>query len=97
MATPEARVKREINRILKHVGAYHHMPVQNGMGAPTVDYVCCLRGRYFVIEAKAPGKWLTARQEITCKQIQDAGGAWFCIDGSQLSINTFLFWAGSVP
>lgn len=95
--TPETRVKEQIKRELRRIGAYWHMPVMNGMGAPTLDFVCCLRGRYFVIEAKAPGKKPTALQEITMKHITDAGGAAFFIDGSDLSFATFRFWAGSVP
>lgn len=95
--TPEARVKEIIKRELKRVGAYWHMPMMNGMGAPTLDFVGCLRGRYFVIEAKAPGAKPTARQLITMSQIEAARGATFWIDGSELSINTFRLWAGSVP
>lgn len=95
--TPEARVKKAIKRELDRVGAYSHMPVMNGMGAPTLDYVGCLRGRYFVVEAKAPGAVPTPRQRITMQQIIDAGGAAFYIDGSELSFTTFRLWAASVP
>lgn len=96
--TPEGKVKREISRELKRIGSlYSHMPVMNGMGAPTLDYVCCLRGRYFVIEAKAPGKWLTPIQQQTCQKISDAGGSWFCIDGSEESFNEFRLWVASIP
>lgn len=95
--TPEARVKEAIKRELKRVDAYWHMPVMNGMGAPTLDFVCCLRGRYFVIEAKAPDAVPTPRQRITMQQIIDHGGAAFFIDGSELSFATFRFWAASVP
>lgn len=77
--TPEGRVKEKIKRKLKAVGAYYHMPVQNGMGAPSLDFIGCHRGRYFGIEAKAPGKLPTERQKLTMLQIVDAGGAVFVV------------------
>ncbi len=54
--TPEGKVKDKIKKMLKEHGAYFHMPVQNGMGAPTLDFVGCYCSHYFAIEAKAPGK-----------------------------------------
>jgi hypothetical protein len=99
--TPEGKVKRNIDRYLNwlkehHGRLYTHKPVQNGMGAPTLDYVCCFRGRYFVIEAKRPGEFLTKRQQETCNDIAAADGSWFCIDDSELSWETFKFWIGQV-
>lgn len=90
--TPEGHVKEGVKRELKRIGAFYHMPVQNGMGEPTVDFVCCLRGRGFLIEAKAPGGKLTMRQEITFQRYQAAGGATFLIDGSEQSYNEFRLW-----
>jgi len=90
--TPEGKVKEGIKKELKRVGAFYHMPVQNGMGEPTVDFVCCLRGHGFLIEAKSPGGKLTARQEITFQKYQAAGGATFLMDGSEQSYNEFRFW-----
>ena len=78
--TPEGKVKDAIKRTLKARGAYWHMPIQNGMGAPSLDFVGCHDGRYFAIEAKAPGKRPTARQENTMRAIQKGGGAVFVID-----------------
>jgi len=72
--TPEGKVKAAIKRILKELGAYQHWPVQNGMGAPCLDCHGCYRGTYFAIEAKAPGKVPTPRQEETIKKIAFAGG-----------------------
>ena len=62
MTTPEGKVKAAIKAVLKRVGAYYHMPVQNGMGAPSLDFVCCYKGRFVAIEAKAPGEKPTKRQ-----------------------------------
>ena len=72
--TPEGKVKAAIKAVLKELGAYQHWPVQNGMGAPCLDCHGCYRGIYFAIEAKAPGKVPTPRQEETIKRIAATGG-----------------------
>ncbi len=82
--TPEGRVKALIDRVLKEQhDTYYHKPVQNGMGAPTLDYVGCSAGRYFVVEAKAPGKLPTARQNDTMAKVVAAGGVAFVVDGEE--------------
>lgn len=78
--TPEGRVKANVRALLKEHGAYWHMPVQNGMGAPSLDFVCCHRGRYFAIETKAGNKGPTPRQETTMRDIRAAGGLAFLIN-----------------
>jgi hypothetical protein len=76
--TPEGRVKAKIKRALATLpGHYHFMPVQNGMGAPALDFFCCWHGHFFAIEAKVPGKTFTDRQDATAIKIQDAGGIVF--------------------
>ena len=75
MSTPEGKVKAKVKKALNAIpGCYSFMPVQTGMGAATLDYLCCVNGRFVAIETKAPGKKLTPRQEITRAQIFDAGG-----------------------
>lgn len=83
--TPEGKVKKEIKQILKDAGAYFFMPVQNGMGAPSLDFLCVHRGYSLAIEAKAPGKKPTPRQETTIAQMQAAGCKVFVIDGTDYS------------
>ena len=91
--TPEGRVKAAIDKVLKAAPyCYYHKPVQNGMGAPTLDYVGCSRGRYFTIEAKAPGKEPTARQKATLEQVQYAGGTTFVIDGPGEAMDFLTEW-----
>lgn len=79
--TKEGRVKDQINDILKayapHV--WYRMPVQNGMGQPTLDYYGCVNGMFFLIEAKADWDKLTARQQQTEREAQAAGGKVFQI------------------
>lgn len=90
MATSEGRIKLAVKEILRNHGAYWHMPVQNGMGAPTLDFICCFKGRYFAIETKAPGKKPTPRQEITISEIEKAGGRVFVIDGDYSELEEWL-------
>lgn len=85
--TPEGKVKDEVRPLLKQYGAYTHSPVQNGMGKPSLDFVCCCRGRYFAVETKAPGNHLTPRQELTKKEIEDAGGKVFVVGEIEYSQN----------
>lgn len=68
--------------MLRDFGAYWHMPVQNGMGAPSLDFICCLNGLYFAIETKAEGKMMTPRQDKTAEEIRAAGGKVFVVAGT---------------
>lgn len=79
MTTPEGKIKERVKKLLKAYGIYYHMPVMNGMGAPTLDFICCYKGRYFAIETKAPGKKPTPRQLITIRDIEQAGGWVFVV------------------
>ena len=83
MATPEGKVKLKVKELLKKHGAYWHCPVQNGMGAPSLDFIGCMKGRYFAVETKAEGKKPTPRQELTIQDIQRAGGKVFVVDGAE--------------
>jgi hypothetical protein len=80
MATPEAKVKLKVKVILAMYNVYWHCPVQNGMGAPSLDFICCCKGRYFAIETKAGNKRPTERQQTTIDSIQQAGGNVFVVN-----------------
>lgn len=80
MSTPEGKVKDAVKRVLKSNGVYWHMPVQNGMGAPSLDFICCHNGRYVGIETKAGNKKPTPRQALTISQIEAAGGKCFVVN-----------------
>ena len=79
-STPEGKVKDAIKKELARAGAYYFMPVQNGMGKPSVDFLVCSRGRFIAIEAKAPGRSPTPRQLLTLEEIKESGGATVVID-----------------
>ncbi|MFI5397627.1 MAG: hypothetical protein ACHQ9S_18980 [Candidatus Binatia bacterium] len=84
--TPEGAVKYRVKVLLKKLQAYWHMPVQNGMGSPSLDFHVCLpvlitqdmvgktMGMYVGIETKAPGNVPTARQLTTMAEIRRAHG-----------------------
>lgn len=78
--TPEGKVKAKVKKLLAEHGAYYHMPVQNGMGKPSLDFVGCHRGRFFAIETKAGNKGMTPRQETTAQEMVVTGGAVFLIN-----------------
>ena len=78
--TPEGRIKAKLKRELdKLPNVYRFMPVQNGMGAPALDFYLCVHGHFVAIETKAPGKKMTARQEVTSDQILKAWGRVFVV------------------
>lgn len=78
-------MKEKVKRLLKQYRPtlYYHMPVQNGMGSPTLDFVGWLNGHAFAIETKAPGKKPTPRQQLTMDIMFKAGAAVFVIDGDE--------------
>lgn len=84
--TPEGKVKAQIKKLLNKHGAYSHMPVQNGMGAPTLDFVCCVKGLYVAIEAKTRGSKPTPRQQKTMQSIVKAGGIAIWVDEDRLEM-----------
>lgn len=78
---PEALLKTKIRAWLAtEKSAYCFSPVQMGMGAATLDILCCIGGKFVGIEVKTPGHKPTQRQVFTMKQIQFAGGVAFWTD-----------------
>lgn len=78
--TPEGKVKDAVKAACKKLGIYYHMPVQNGMGKPTLDFILCADGMFIGIETKAPGKQPTPRQELTMSEMRKSGGCTMVID-----------------
>jgi hypothetical protein len=91
--TPEGRVKALVNR--RDEGShfdtrmYKFMPVQNGMGAPALDYYCCVDGLFVAVETKVPGKHMTPRQDTTAGEIKSAGGMVFEIHDEDHEIDNY--------
>lgn len=80
--TPEGKVKVQIKQLLaSYAPIYVNCPVPGGYGEPMLDFVCCYRGHFFMIETKADGKELKPRQELCSEQVHEAGGKVFVVTG----------------
>lgn len=96
-STPEGRVKSKITHILKQAeSCYYFMPVQTGYGSPTLDYLGCCNGVAFAIEAKAPGKKPTKRQEAIIKGMKTCGMKVFVIDGLPADFENLRLWLWAI-
>lgn len=92
--TPEGKIKEMCKKLLKQVGAFHFMPVSNGLGRHGIpDLICCHNGRFFSIETKSPGKKPTALQNKCMDEISNSGGKCFVVDGEE-SLMQVKLWMG---
>jgi len=74
-ATPESKVKAKIKKILAEYNVYYAMPIGTMFGNSGVpDFLCCVRGRFLAIEAKAGKGTTTALQVKNLEDIRQAGG-----------------------
>ena len=93
--TPEGKIKRRITQILKEYQPelFYNMPVPGGYGEAILDYVGCLRGHFFAIEAKKPGATPTPRQTQMISRLRAAGGKVFIIDGEEgyIELRTWIW------
>lgn len=91
-ATPESLVKKKIKAILKAHGIYYAMPIGTGYGNSGVpDFLCCLNGKFFAIEAKAGKGTTTALQEKNLKNIIESGGdAWVVNETNLVHLEEFV-------
>jgi pantoate kinase len=84
-ATPEAKVKKQIRKILDTTRAYYAMPIGTGYGNSGVpDFLVCHEGHFIGIEAKAGKGTTTALQEKHLQDIRDAGGTSLVVNESNL-------------
>lgn len=91
MATPEALVKKKIRKILDEVGVYYAMPIGTGYGNSGVpDFLCCVNGKFFAIEAKAGKGKTTALQDAHIERIHSAGGVALVINESNIDLLRYL-------
>ena len=73
--TPEKRVKNEVVKQLKLLGAYYFFPATYGYGRSGVpDIICCYRGRFVAIECKAGNNTITKLQHREIEAIKRQGG-----------------------
>jgi pantoate kinase len=76
--TPEAKVKDKIKKLLDAHKIYYAMPMGTGYGNSGVpDFLCCWRGKFLAIEAKAGDNVPTALQKAHLERIERCkGDAW---------------------
>ena len=73
--TPEGRVKARTRKVLEELECWYFMPPANGYGRAGIpDFVGCLNGQFFAIEAKAGKGKTTALQDREIAQIKSCGG-----------------------
>lgn len=74
-STPEAKVKAQIRKILEKHSVYYAMPIGTGYGNSGVpDFLCCVKGFFVAVEAKAGKGKTTALQDDHITRIVDSGG-----------------------
>ena len=80
MRTPEGKVKAEVKKYLKKIGAYYFMPVQTGYGAAGVDFYICYEGWFIAVETKAGEAIPKPRQRKVLEDVDSCGGLSLCIN-----------------
>ena len=85
-STPEAKVKKQIRKILDTTRCYYAMPIGTGFGNSGVpDFLVCHEGTFIGIEAKAGKGKTTALQEDNLKRIREAGGQAVVVNESNIA------------
>lgn len=86
--TPEAKVKKQVRKLLDKYGAYHFSYVVTGWGAGkgVPDIIACVNGRFLGIECKADAtKHTTPLQDKNLEKIELSGGFAFVIHKDNLA------------
>lgn len=90
MMTPEGKVKLEIRKLLKQLKCWTSWPTTTGFstsGDP--DVIFLYRGKFFGIEAKAPGRrrernrGCSSLQTLRMTEIEASGGRCFVVDSKE--------------
>lgn len=83
--TPEAKVKKQIRKILDTTRTYYAMPIGTGYGSSGVpDFLACHEGHFIGIEAKAGKGKTTALQEDNMRRIRESGGTTLVVNENNL-------------
>jgi hypothetical protein len=91
--TPEGIVKDAIKKVLNEYNIWYFMPSANGFGKVGVpDFICCWKGKFFAIEAKAKGKreQTTANQDRRIEEIRSAKG-WALVVDDVEQLKEFIY------
>jgi len=99
MTTPEGKIKKKIDAMLKSKGVWYFKPQAGQYGRSGIpDYIICIRGSFVGIEAKAnKTKKLTALQAQAGSKIGAAGGMFFVVydDTTLAEAQKYLDWVVS--
>jgi len=83
--TPEAKVKKQVKRILDIVGCYYFFPQTGGYGSSGVpDIVVCHKGKFIGIECKAGNNKLTELQKHNINLINNNKGLAIVVNESNI-------------
>lgn len=89
--TPEGKVKDKIKKILKAHNIYYAMPMGTGFGhAGVPDFLCCYKGKFLAIEAKAGKGTPTALQLQQLREIEAAHGDTWIVN--EMNLEIFELW-----
>ena len=80
MLTPEGKVKAEVKKYLKEIGAYYFMPVQTGYGRRGVDFYICYCGWFIALETKGGEAVPSPSQRKVLEDVDSCGGIALCIN-----------------
>jgi hypothetical protein len=86
VSTPEAKMKKKVDAVLKEAGVWFFAPQSGIYGRSGIpDRIACVDGRMVGIEVKAPGakRGVTALQEKTMKEMMAAGASCFVVDSEE--------------
>lgn len=73
--TPEAKVKRDVAKILDKYNVYYFFPPANGYGRQGIpDIICCIHGHFLAIECKAGKGTTTVLQDREIEKIRQHAG-----------------------
>lgn len=94
--TPEGKVKDEVKRVLNFHCAYWFMPRGSTFGTAGVpDFIGCINGRFFAVEAKSAIGKLTAMQKLQLAKIEEKGGKVFVVRDSD-TLTILSTWLSSI-
>lgn len=83
--TPEGKVKQKIRTVLKAHNVYYTMPIGGAFSSVGVpDFLCCHKGKFIGIEAKAGSNMPTALQMKQLEDIRAAGGIALVVNESNV-------------
>lgn len=83
--TPEGKVKLKIKTLLAKYNVYAVMPIGSAYGNSGIpDFLCCVRGTFVAVEAKAGKGVATALQHRHLTRIQEQGGHALIINENNL-------------